>query len=44
MDDELLECELCGDDFPEENMNQTFYWCVCDECRDEDESCVWKYE
>lgn len=42
MDDETYTCELCGEDFTDEEITSTFYWQVCDACKDEQEAVNWE--
>lgn len=40
-DDDMTECELCGECFSEEEITSTFYWTVCDQCREDQEDNNW---
>ena len=33
MNDDLTECERCGEMFPDDEIEHTFVWCVCYECK-----------
>ncbi len=35
MDHDLVECEICLEMFDPEDLTQTFYWTVCDDCEQE---------
>ena len=32
--EDIEDCELCGELFPQELLTKTFFWTVCDECMD----------
>jgi len=31
------ECEMCTESFDEDDLTMTFYWTVCDECKEHHE-------
>ncbi len=35
MDHDLADCEICGEMFPSEALTKSFYWTVCDECKED---------
>ena len=31
----MTDCENCGESFPDDELNISFFWVVCDKCRDD---------
>ena len=38
---ELFTCELCGEEFPPEEITNNLYWCCCDDCKEDQEDYNW---